>query len=623
MNNVLLEVSERDSEYASANGDYEVTLAKPVYMYEGDQMTISKIFIDTESSTDGIIDVPYDIQITGEVFLYTTNWLLSKVNTYLDGVNQNDNNDFAISLDVQRTAVHDNFLKINNLIAFRAGGRGTSWGDKDGQHPLSFTYRGVLGDSKHFSVDIPFIDAGKDVNFADINISSLGLFMEVGSLRADNQDGNWDRNNMKTGINQDDRTATGSDIGIAVTIRTDRTPAQGGAEVPNVNRNIISPLPVPFQITIPASKYVPADLCTTINDAFQGALPVGGAGGGSTRNFLPGDQLLSPFLQTTAQITAANPGQQVTAASCASTPVANQRAYVPQPQAWAGSNLIQLNFDTTDQKFYWDFLHMPIYDSNTFCTLITQFSNVVPNRFIQASKNSGIVFHKFDSVYLVPTTDAQGRTSLVNQPFDFLSDTLKFTRGTLLATTPLIQDFDRGDAIFHMEAVTINDRLSSTNAKITNDSVVDKGTQASAGAFATCPTTAPFAPIQSNLNNIIKAREAAVSGEILESGYYLIQLEAGIRNELIDKTSISYNINGIASRYYSMGSYTSTELDPTFSYTHQGEPVMVSDIRVRILNPNKTPASVGKDNSVFLELVRGEYSRQLFLTRENEPETEE
>ena len=84
-----------------------------------------------------------------------------------------------------------------------------------------------------------------------------------------------------------------------------------------------------------------------------------------------------------------------------------------------------------------------------------------------------------------------------------------------------------------------------------------------------------------------------------------------MRNEIVGTEKITHNINAIASRYYSIGSYTSTELDPSLIYKHRGEPLLLSDIRVRILTPEKQLADVGSDNSIFIEIVRGDLSMQI------------
>ena len=48
MENILLEASQKQSN-STIGGQYQITFPKPHYIYEGDEILISKIFIDNES----------------------------------------------------------------------------------------------------------------------------------------------------------------------------------------------------------------------------------------------------------------------------------------------------------------------------------------------------------------------------------------------------------------------------------------------------------------------------------------------------------------------------------------------------------------------------------------------
>ena len=58
---------------------------------------------------------------------------------------------------------------------------------------------------------------------------------------------------------------------------------------------------------------------------------------------------------------------------------------------------------------------------------------------------------------------------------------------------------------------------------------------------------------------------------------------------------------GIVDRYYTTGNYTSAT-GGNIEYTHYGEPVYLSEVGVRILNPDGTLGNVGSDNSIFLKV---------------------
>ena len=59
MENLLLEISQRQTDQSvhPAPGDFSVTLAKPIFIYPGDEIAVSKTFMDTQSETDGVITI--------------------------------------------------------------------------------------------------------------------------------------------------------------------------------------------------------------------------------------------------------------------------------------------------------------------------------------------------------------------------------------------------------------------------------------------------------------------------------------------------------------------------------------------------------------------------------------
>ena len=107
-----------------------------------------------------------------------------------------------------------------------------------------------------------------------------------------------------------------------------------------------------------------------------------------------------------------------------------------------------------------------------------------------------------------------------------------------------------------------------------------------------------------DLTTEIEASESKLQTEILNYGYYLIEIQAGFQNEIVGGDSITQNISGIVNRYYSMGTYTSSE-GSTFQYIHRGNPQYLQDIKIRILDNNKNLAvGIGDDNTIFLQLIR-------------------
>ena len=57
-------------------------------------------------------------------------------------------------------------------------------------------------------------------------------------------------------------------------------------------------------------------------------------------------------------------------------------------------------------------------------------------------------------------------------------------------------------------------------------------------------------------------------------------------------------------------------------YTHRGEPILLTEANITILNPDRSIANVGNDNTIFIEIVRGPYYKQLMADTFNSVQIE-
>ena len=63
----------------------------------------------------------------------------------------------------------------------------------------------------------------------------------------------------------------------------------------------------------------------------------------------------------------------------------------------------------------------------------------------------------------------------------------------------------------------------------------------------------------------------------------------------------------IVNRYYTANSFTSDQGAGAIVYTHRGEPQMLSNFKVQVLNPDNSfvnPTILAEKNSVFVEIVK-------------------
>ena len=87
-------------------------------------------------------------------------------------------------------------------------------------------------------------------------------------------------------------------------------------------------------------------------------------------------------------------------------------------------------------------------------------------------------------------------------------------------------------------------------------------------------------------------------------GYFQIEINGINSNEFVGKDKLNSKISAIVSRYYSGQNFTSSYGEGSIQYIHKSPvPLNISNLKVRILNPDGSLAVVGDRNSVFLELI--------------------
>ena len=90
---------------------------------------------------------------------------------------------------------------------------------------------------------------------------------------------------------------------------------------------------------------------------------------------------------------------------------------------------------------------------------------------------------------------------------------------------------------------------------------------------------------------------------LTDSGYYLIEIDTKINNTFISSNETKSTLAAVVNKYYSINSYTSSD-GSNIEYIHRGNPQLINSIRVRVLNPDLSPADLGIDTSVFLTLTQ-------------------
>ena len=699
MENILIECSQRETNrFVYPNpGEYVTPLAKPVFLYPGDELAVSKTFLDTQAQSDGVIDIEPDkgVDVYLEWCLYSTAWAVFNYQEQAVGTedeNINDNVDYIWgkisrkgSEEIPKGMIHITQMSVYRLKPQEywgdptndpsgAGSGGTGHGAIDTRvHPVIISYKDILGNTQEMSVDVPLtieetpFGFKMDVFAQESSINLKAPFNNVSPNRVG--DGGW-------GINFPSITDN-------CIIITDSTTTQHGCPKPPIHDidgesevskiacmlTIDNPAktdilfqkdnftPASFHTTfnIPQGKYLPDDLCDFINNELDTT--------GTQSSFTFGTQSENQMLFNSDGIAKAYAGGDPDDGDFAICSEANSwtktlpvnhpdqtaenfrglRTMRMKPGRWIGTNQVEMLFDKGDNKFYWNYLHFPIYAGDATSTGYVSGTDPKLGGYIaNARKNGGIFFTKLSASTKVLQPQIRGKGEVINEFYDFWSDKLGFKlsggknpddpdvlipntktiTGQVIGTTNIITavNYAIKDGQHTTTATTRLDQM--INKPAINDATSTKNFQIvpsnATGAVIPGPEFPLKQFITSEINNPVKAFRPAVSGVLLDTGYYLLEINAGITNLIMDSSKTYRNISGIINRYFSLGSYTSTGMDTSLVYTHSGEPIALSDIQIRVLNPDKTPASIGFDNTIFLEVNRGQIAKQLGQTQAQE-----
>ena len=82
-----LELRQTNSKSVRSNGDWSSILSKAIQLNDGDELAISKVFIDNVSDTDGKILIENDILASMTFYLYVTSIQHEQVAIGSDGKN--------------------------------------------------------------------------------------------------------------------------------------------------------------------------------------------------------------------------------------------------------------------------------------------------------------------------------------------------------------------------------------------------------------------------------------------------------------------------------------------------------------------------------------------------------
>lgn len=561
--NKLLELRQSNASKVYGNGDWNTTLSKNVEILEGDSVVINKIFIDTQAQTDQKVIIEKEvgeISINMTAYLYNSNITTTDKN-YAEATHKNDGMDYVLVKGTPSGSIPADYHTITK-IRVDWDNNGDEKGRKWGGGEVSLGYINLEGVGTSYSFTVP------SVKIYVRQPSSFQTDIDVNFTAKDGSVYMYDP--KKWGHIH---TTLPSDWKQGETTPTSET---------------FTPVGFPLTFTLGAGAYLPTDITRIINNKMT---TNGGVDQQSTHSY---ELINNPFFKLSND-------PDIFGASYYWCSVDGERyfKYTNATHNWfVGASQMELDWDNDGNKFYWKFLHTPIFDTGgSIISSINQ--DAENNAFFHAGKMGGIVFSNL-SAEVSDTT-----SKFYPQPYDFWEGKLGFDLTKIIPTYknkyPAI---NMGGGQFHSVYWSYwADGVFSTTARPDLDGLIDK----THGAyFPDDPTTLKSS---NDLTTEIYAFNSVLNTLVLDYGYYYVEIKAGYENEIVGSDTIgglTQFIQGIVNRYYSLGAYTSGGTESSLIYTHKGSPIYLRDIKVRILDSDKNQVNnIGEDNTIFLQIIRG------------------
>lgn len=548
-NLITVELKQKNSGQVRSNGDYSTILTSPIQINEGDSINISKVFIDSVGEQQTSIIIPEDLNFTFSANIYNVNWN-SDGKDYLNNNTENiDGKKYILCNRVPTPDIIGGtiivsvvFELFNNYIP-SWGGVSTTW-----------EYKDLNNSPAQYHLYLPnIVAANPGTQTIDVGVLSFdGVFTLVSPTLAELEN-------------------TYNTITLPQNINTE--PVTGTVY------NFI-PISITKTISVLKGNYDPTFFAKMITDKLT-------ANDRSSENTAPEFSPVSnPFLISTNDWIG---NQSYDYFFIDSETGLNGFYYTPIPPDtreggyWVGTNQMSLEF--ANNRFYWSNLHMPLYEQAGGNKII-QFVNPAVGTSITAipvSSNSGIIFNTIK-------TDSTDPRYL-----NFFNTILGFNPALTIPVPQMtVKELDGNISfvpIYNWNKGNFTQGLNSIDAPIVKKS--DK-----------------FYQVQSclSLSTIIDDETQGVYADDIFTqtgfvfGYYQISIDSIFKHMLVG-TNIKRNISALISRYYESNAYCSGNISDSISYTHIGEPIMLSSLSVRILNSDGNLATgLGNDNSIYLEI---------------------
>lgn len=549
---ITLELKQTNSANVVNNGDYTTILTTPVEINEGDEINISKVFIDSVNETQSSVVIPEDLNFTFSANIYNVNWNTDG-KTYF-GQSIPDCKKYILCNKTSTTTELQGVLYISIFV-----GNPDPFGDKpSGGVSTTWEYEDLNKTITQFHLYIPEIP---------VSPGSPPVNLPIGVITPD--------------TSQIGFKLVSPSLSVLANEYNVSFPQPPLSKRIDEIVDIYTPIVFKKTFLVRQGNYDPlffAKLITdnlTINDR-------------NAENEAPEfSAVQNPFLISTNDWGEASVNYYFVDSETGLNAF-TYNPVLPETRTggfWVGTNQMSLEF--ANNRFYWSNLHFPMYNGSG-TTGAKTITYIDPNfgtgvSAVPVGANSGLIWNSIK-------TDSQDPRYI-----NFFNSVLGFNAGLTTAVPQMLlrtvgateayapiynwnkDNFTQGLNSIDVGVVKINPQFYKPQSCLTQITIINDETQ---GIYA---------------NDIFSQSE-------FQFGYYQIAIETNFKNMLIG-TEIKRNITALISRYYENNSYCSGNISDAITYIHKGAPVLLSSIGVRILNGDGIIVSgLGSDNSVYIQV---------------------
>ena len=607
------------------NGEWSTEIQDKVLLEPGDTIMLKSAFIDTEAASNQKIVIDDDLSCEIDHINYVIN-NFGVENGFIDPLGLNDTlpggtpvadqalNDGLLYLKCSQTSSGTPNLRAFKSLQFKVvDASKPTWGGFN----VFINFIDFQGNPGVYKLNVPVFNSNttKITDLYDTGIA----FLSTGTttMNCETATGFQLAPGTGGGVPQFKNTA----LNFLGTAPTFPNSVFWSDDIDNLA--VLQPIKNSFPFDIPAGNYDPNDLVDYINRELNQV------GNTITASNLVDNNFLLPTPNTEDYVLV-NPIPTLVSKNIVDDyrykyknglPSPGHGQPLPQPQitgVYIGASQMTLGWNDATQKFEWQYLHSPYYkDKNEtagYFTAQTNNGQGTPGSVVEQVNRQG-------GIYITGMRATDKKTG-ADQTHNFWSRTMGFDIKIGSPTCMLYQyklelNFDADE----LPPPVIRDRVNlfkpvnvgSTTPGITSTAQyqgIDTAVEKTATFFATPslgtagqPSTGFFSTSDKTIP--IEATTSILANNNSDFGYYLIEVNSNFQTNMITDNENRRATMGIVSKYYVKDSYTSGDESSSLIYTHQGEPMILSAFRCRILDSDKNLAeNIGVDNTIFLEIVK-------------------